>query len=139
MEEFVGSDSVDEILTELQENLQKYKFMESSKRQSRKTYVMKIPEIKKALDVVSLLAEQGVRQCLFEEMTLIHCPNKEKGESTPATFELSDNLFANASIDPSSTVCLWLGVCSINLLFTNQFQHSATFFTYSPFKFYRLT
>ena len=78
MEEFVGSDSVDEILTELQENLQKYKFMESSKRQSRKTYVMKIPEIKKALDVVSLLAEQGVRQCLFEEMTLIHCPNRKR-------------------------------------------------------------
>jgi hypothetical protein len=66
VEEFVGLDSVDEILNELQENLQKYKFMESSKRQSRKTYMTKIPEIKRALDVVNVLAEQGVGRCRRE-------------------------------------------------------------------------
>jgi hypothetical protein len=47
-------------LEELQEYLQKYKFMESSKRQSMKTYKQKIPEIKKALDVVNILIEQRV-------------------------------------------------------------------------------
>ena len=50
---------------ELQEQLQKYKYMEASKRQSRRTYTQKIPEIKKALDVVTLLIEKRVSFFLF--------------------------------------------------------------------------
>lgn len=69
MEEFIAGDDVDKVLEELQEHLQKYKFMESSKRQSMRTYKQKIPEIKKALDVVNLLIEQRVLMlCLFVQL-----------------------------------------------------------------------
>eukprot|EP00009_Paramoeba_aestuarina_P017660 CAMPEP_0201535008 /NCGR_PEP_ID=MMETSP0161_2-20130828/57759_1 /ASSEMBLY_ACC=CAM_ASM_000251 /TAXON_ID=180227 /ORGANISM="Neoparamoeba aestuarina, Strain SoJaBio B1-5/56/2" /LENGTH=188 /DNA_ID=CAMNT_0047939937 /DNA_START=26 /DNA_END=592 /DNA_ORIENTATION=+ len=92
VEVFVGPHDLDQVRTELQEQLQKYKYMEASKRQSRRTYITKLPEIKKALDVVNLLIEK-----------------RDAEETTPTTFELSDNIFANADVEPSDTVCLWLG------------------------------
>lgn len=69
----------------------KYKFLESSLTQSKRTNKVKIPDIQKALDAVNEL--------------------EAKRDGTIHThFELSDNVWANAKIEKPSAVCLWLGV-----------------------------
>jgi len=65
--------------------------MEMSLSKNKQTLKSKIPDIKSTLDVVKMLKEK-----------------KEAGETFKTHFELSDNIFANATVKPS-TVSLWLG------------------------------
>eukprot|EP00211_Chloroparvula_japonica_P008186 CAMPEP_0119122244 /NCGR_PEP_ID=MMETSP1310-20130426/2563_1 /TAXON_ID=464262 /ORGANISM="Genus nov. species nov., Strain RCC2339" /LENGTH=165 /DNA_ID=CAMNT_0007111871 /DNA_START=86 /DNA_END=579 /DNA_ORIENTATION=- len=92
VDNFIGDQDIDTILKELNEIYQKYKFMEQAKQQSRMKLKQKIPEIAKALEMTELLMEK-----------------RDENEALITTFELSDNLYANASVKSPQTVALWLG------------------------------
>lgn len=75
--------------------------MESSSEakfaKSRENLEQKIPDVKRALKAV----QSFERKCLKAA---------DAGSSSiESHFELSDGLFARATIAPTSTVCLWLG------------------------------
>ncbi|WFD29545.1 hypothetical protein MSPP1_000554 [Malassezia sp. CBS 17886] len=81
----------------------KYKYMEASTAQRRKGLEQKIPDISKTLDMVRYLKAQ-----------------KDAGRTTETTFEMSDTLFARATVAPVDRVNLWLGVCSLTPLSDTQ-------------------
>lgn len=56
----------------------------------------KISEVRRAITAVTALEERLKR-------------DGENGRSMETHFELSDGIYARASIPPSKTVCLWLG------------------------------
>jgi len=90
IEGFVADKDIDLVLKGLQEQYSKYKFMESQLAQRKIVIKSKLPDIKRTLETVNFLAA--------------------KKESTITTnFELSDGVYASASINDPSTVCLWLG------------------------------
>eukprot|EP00455_Lapot_gusevi_P037427 TRINITY_DN4185_c0_g3_i1.p1 TRINITY_DN4185_c0_g3~~TRINITY_DN4185_c0_g3_i1.p1 ORF type:complete len:205 (+),score=86.67 TRINITY_DN4185_c0_g3_i1:53-616(+) len=70
----------------------KYKFMEAQLLQQKKNLLIKIPDIKNALQAVEFLIKK-----------------QEADEDVKTQFELADNVFANATLKPNSKVCLWLG------------------------------
>ncbi len=43
----------------------------------------------------------------------LRVPIQEEGEDLATHFNLADNVFAEAIVKPSGTVCLWLGVRTI--------------------------
>lgn len=71
----------------------KYRYMDSNLAQRRKGLEDKIPDIKKTLGMVEFLAER-----------------KGKEVSRSTTFELNETLYAEAELEDSDTVYLWLGV-----------------------------
>lgn len=71
----------------------KYKFMEVNLLQRRKVLEDKIPEIEKTLAMVGFLVDK-----------------QDSSEPVYTDFELNDTLYAQAKIEPSGTVYLWLGV-----------------------------
>jgi len=92
IEEFMkNQESADVVLKRMQDNYSKYKFMEMSLTKSKQNLHNKIPEIKSTLEMVKLLKGK-----------------QESGETLQTHFELSDNLFTSASVQPS-IVYLWLG------------------------------
>ncbi|PVG00094.1 prefoldin subunit [Serendipita vermifera] len=90
-----GSDAeVESSIRQFQEAIAKYKYMETNLGQRRKGLEEKIPDIKKTLAMVELLRQR-------------------KGNAVDAplttTFELNDTLWAEATMDESDEVYLWLG------------------------------
>jgi prefoldin subunit 5 len=84
--------TVEEIITELQTNIQKYKFIEAQLIQRRTRTKAKLPELQKALDIVELLiSKQG------------------SGEGVTLDYALADQVFAKAKVDDVQHVNLWLG------------------------------
>ena len=61
--------------------------------QQKKSLLQKVPDIETALRAVDFLISK-----------------KASGETFQSQFELSDNVFANATVNPDDKVCLWLGV-----------------------------
>ncbi|KAI8976539.1 Prefoldin subunit-domain-containing protein [Pilobolus umbonatus] len=93
VEDYVSAEEpVEVVLKKFQEAISKYKFMEMNLLQRRKVLEDKIPEIEKTMKMVHLLAEK-----------------KETKEPMYTDFELNDTLFAQAKIEPSNSVYLWLG------------------------------
>lgn len=80
------------VLKELHNLYGKYKFMENSLVSQKKSLVIKIPDIKSALDALRFLV---VKQ--------------DKEEDLAAKFEVADAVFASAVIKPQNRVMLWLG------------------------------
>ena len=78
----------------MNELYQKYKFMEQNLHRSRQNLLLKLPDIKKTLEMVAMLKSR------YE--------SEEKEIST--NFLLSDNIWAKAKV-PNTTgkVGLWLG------------------------------
>lgn len=103
--------------------------MESSLTQRRGSLEEKIPDIKKTLDMVEYLLERRVRVhwCLFNVALLMILQegkgkaededledleeDESKNKPLTTTFELNDTLFAEAELEDTDTVYLWLGVC----------------------------
>ena len=83
----------DELVTNMNELYQKYKFMEQQLTRSRESLRVKTPDIRKTLEVVRMLKDKHGKQ---EEMK--------------TNFLISDNVWAKATI-PNDTgkVGLWLG------------------------------
>ncbi|TNV85392.1 hypothetical protein FGO68_gene2172 [Halteria grandinella] len=83
----------DELIANMNELYQKYKFMENQLIRGRESLRVKTPDIKKTLEMVRMLKDKH-----------------EKEESLQTNFLISDNVWAKATI-PNQTgrVGLWLG------------------------------
>eukprot|EP01116_Phalansterium_solitarium_P018780 TRINITY_DN5091_c0_g1_i2.p1 TRINITY_DN5091_c0_g1~~TRINITY_DN5091_c0_g1_i2.p1 ORF type:complete len:184 (+),score=20.69 TRINITY_DN5091_c0_g1_i2:98-649(+) len=107
VEEFMKNESsADAVLKHMQENYSKYKFMETNLSKSKANLKGKIPEIRKNLEMLNYLASK-------------------KGDQVTSNFELSDQIFATANINPE-TVCLWLGA---NVMLEYSFDEAQTLLT----------
>ncbi|KAI8365929.1 Prefoldin subunit-domain-containing protein [Radiomyces spectabilis] len=93
VEDYVSEDEpVEIVLKKFQEAISKYKFMEINLLQRRKVLEEKIPEIEKTIAMVEYLTEK-----------------QASDEPVYSDFELNDTLYAQAKLEASGTVYLWLG------------------------------
>ncbi|TRM58308.1 Prefoldin subunit-domain-containing protein [Schizophyllum amplum] len=103
VEEYLGGPDaeVEAPLKAFQDALAKYKYMDSNLGSRRAGLEEKIPDIKKTLSMVEFLHEH--KDDLEDE--------DEDAPRKPirTTFELNDTLFAEAELEDSDTVYLWLG------------------------------
>ncbi|KAF7331786.1 Prefoldin subunit 3 [Mycena kentingensis (nom. inval.)] len=100
---------VERPLKAFQDALAKYRFMDSNLQQRRGSLEEKIPDIKKTLRMVEFLQErrEGKGKAVDDEDDLEDEDATEKPLTT--TFELNDTLFAEAELEDTDTVYLWLG------------------------------
>ncbi|EPQ19466.1 Prefoldin subunit 3 [Myotis brandtii] len=87
-----GNETVDTVLKKLDEQYQKYKFMELNLAQKKRRLKGQIPEIKQTLEILKYMQKK-----------------KESTNSMETRFLLADNLYCKASVPPTDKVCLWLG------------------------------
>ncbi|XP_040179849.1 prefoldin subunit 3 [Rana temporaria] len=87
-----GNETADVVLKRLDEQYQKYKFMELNLSQKKRRLKSQIPDIKQTLEILKHM-------------------QKKKGTTGPmeTRFLLADNLYCKASVPPTDKVCLWLG------------------------------
>jgi len=120
VEEYLGGPdaAVEGVLSAFQDALAKYRYMDSNLTQRRRGLEEKIPDIKKTLSMVEFLRDrrEGKRAAtpsgadyaddLEEELD-----DDNGGEPAPirTTFELADTLYAEAELEETDTVYLWLG------------------------------
>ncbi|XP_050725867.1 prefoldin subunit 3-like [Eriocheir sinensis] len=84
--------SAQDVIKRLDEQLNKYKFMEVHLQARRKKLKSQIPDIKSSLQIVK---EMKTR--------------KDTSEVIETRFLLSDQVYMQANIPPTDRVCLWLG------------------------------
>ena len=82
--------------------------MDSSLTQRRASLEEKIPDIRKTLDMVEYLQEKEEDEEDIDDLTDAEATPRKPRKKT--TFELNDTLFAEAELDDTDTVFLWLGV-----------------------------
>lgn len=87
-----GNETADIVLKKLDEQYQKYKFMELNLAQKKRRLKGQIPEIKQTLEILKYMQKK-----------------KESTSSLETRFLLADNLYCKASVPPTDKVCLWLG------------------------------
>ncbi|KAI8992838.1 Prefoldin subunit 3 [Trametes punicea] len=113
--EFLGPHpNPESALKEFQTALAKYRYMDHNLSQRRRGLEDKIPDIKKTLAMVEFLQErrEGKQADDTEGDDL---DDEEVGDGGSAvrplttTFELNDTLYAEAQLDDTDTVYLWLG------------------------------
>lgn len=75
-----------------QERFRKFKLIESQLMQRRARLMSKLPEIQKALDIVTRLVDKS-----------------ESGDAVTVDFELAEGVFAKSKVKGATTVNLWLG------------------------------
>ncbi|KAI0830063.1 Prefoldin subunit 3 [Trametes gibbosa] len=116
--EFLGTNpSPENALKEFQAALAKYRYMDNNLTQRRRSLEDKIPDIKKTLAMVEFLQErrEGKKMLGTEEDDLDGDEDTEESDasrkSLTTTFELNDTLYAEAELEDTDTVYLWLGVC----------------------------
>ncbi|KIY44852.1 prefoldin subunit [Fistulina hepatica ATCC 64428] len=118
VEKHVGGSDADAepVLKGFQDALAKYRYMDNNLAQRRQGLDEKIPDIKKTLAMVEYLKEQqDIRQKKViaddEDDANDLDDDDEASLSGPikTTFELSDTLFAEAELEDTDTVYLWLG------------------------------
>ncbi|XP_076033635.1 prefoldin subunit mgr isoform X2 [Oratosquilla oratoria] len=80
------------VIRKLDEQLNKYKFMEVHLQSRRKKLKSQIPDIKSSLEIVK---EMKVR--------------KDSSKDIDTHYLLSDQIYMKAKIPPTEKVCLWLG------------------------------
>ncbi|KAF5353504.1 hypothetical protein D9756_007971 [Leucocoprinus leucothites] len=100
-------------LKRFQDALAKYRYMDGTLTQRRASLEEKIPDIKKTLDMVEFLKDrrEGKSSSGEDEDDLDDLDDEESSSSKPLTmtFELNDTLYAEAELQDSDTVYLWLG------------------------------
>ncbi|KAJ8401792.1 hypothetical protein AAFF_G00377630 [Aldrovandia affinis] len=87
-----GNDTADSVLRKLDEQYQKYKYMELNLVQKKLRLKNQIPQIKQTLEILRHMQKK-----------------KETTEPMETYFMLADNLQVKASVPPTEQVCLWLG------------------------------
>ncbi|XP_061454618.1 prefoldin subunit 3 [Rhineura floridana] len=87
-----GNETADIVLKKLDEQYQKYKFMELNLAQKKRRLKNQIPEIKQTLEILKHMQKK-----------------KESTNLMETRFLLADNLYCKASVPPTDKVCLWLG------------------------------
>jgi prefoldin subunit 5 len=80
------------VIRKLDEQHQKYRFMELNLLQKKRRLKKQIPDIKASLDVLNLIRSRS-----------------EKGEEMTSNFLLSDDVYMEAKIPPTNKINLWLG------------------------------
>ncbi|KDR77990.1 hypothetical protein GALMADRAFT_244955 [Galerina marginata CBS 339.88] len=108
-----GADAdVESTLKAFQDALAKYRYMDSNVAQRRVSLEEKIPDIKKTLDMVEYLQEkrEGKGKAKEDEDDLDDLEEEEESpKPLTTTFELNDTLYAEAELEDTDTVYLWLG------------------------------
>ncbi|KAF9235007.1 Prefoldin subunit 3 [Melanogaster broomeanus] len=116
VEEYIGSpdSDVEGPLKNLQDAIAKYRYMDANMTQRRRGLEDKIPDIKKTLHMIEFLQErrEGKKKA-GDEDDMDDDDDKEELEDTKTplttTFELNDTLYAEARLEDTDTVYLWLG------------------------------
>ncbi|KAJ7151713.1 Prefoldin subunit-domain-containing protein [Mycena filopes] len=114
VEDHVGGPNgeVEGPLKAFQDALAKYRFMDSNLIQRRASLEDKIPDIKKTLMMVEYLQERrGGKGKAAEDDLDDEDDLDEETSKKPltTTFELNDTLYAEAELEDTDTVFLWLG------------------------------
>ncbi|KAH9856241.1 Prefoldin subunit 3 [Lenzites betulinus] len=114
--EFLGPDpNPENALKDFQAALAKYRYMDQNLTQRRRSLEDKIPDIKKTLSMVEFLQErrEGKKALGGEEGTDDDDSDLEENDTSTkpltTTFELNDTLYAEAQLEDTDTVYLWLG------------------------------
>ncbi|KAH8822801.1 Prefoldin subunit-domain-containing protein [Flagelloscypha sp. PMI_526] len=105
-------ESTEAALTGINDALAKYKYMESSLSTRRAGLEQKIPDIRKTLDMVQVLFDRrNAKGKLKEEDSddLEDEDDDSANQPLTTTFELNDTLYAEATLDDTDEVYLWLG------------------------------
>ncbi|PCH42934.1 Prefoldin subunit 3 [Wolfiporia cocos MD-104 SS10] len=117
VEEYMGpTPDVEKALKEFQAALAKYRYMDNNLAQRRRGLEEKIPDIKKTLSMVEFLQDrregknkaEGVEDDLDDGDDLEDDSENHK-KPLRTTFELNDTLYAEAELEDTDTVYLWLG------------------------------
>ncbi|KAJ8007873.1 hypothetical protein DPEC_G00098700 [Dallia pectoralis] len=87
-----GNDTADAVLRKLDEQYQKYKYMELNLAQKKQRLKSQIPQIKQTLEILRHMQKK-----------------KDTTEAMETHFLLADNVYCKASVLPTDKVCLWLG------------------------------
>ncbi|ERE80357.1 prefoldin subunit 3 [Cricetulus griseus] len=87
-----GNETADTVLKKLNEQHQKYMFMELNLTEKKRRLKGQIPEIKQTLEILKYMQKK-----------------KESTNSVETRFLLADNLYCKALVPPTDKVCLWLG------------------------------
>lgn len=87
-----NNESAEVVLKRLDEQHNKYKFMESNLYTKKARLKSQIPDLKTSLDIVKHLQSR-----------------KDSTDAIETRFLLSDQVYAKAKIPPTDKVCLWLG------------------------------
>ncbi|KAF9007137.1 Prefoldin subunit-domain-containing protein [Cyathus striatus] len=115
VEEYLGGEDaeVESTLKAFQDALAKYRYMDGNLSQRRASLEDKIPDIKKTLDMVVYLKERRDGKSKSSDDDDLEDDLEDDDESasktTKTTFELNDTLYAEAELEDSDTVYLWLG------------------------------
>lgn len=84
-----NENNADKVLKKLDEQHSKYKFMEFNIANKRRRLKQQIPDLTNSLEMIDVL--------------------KKQKEDVEAQLLLSEQAFVKATIEPTETVCLWLG------------------------------
>ncbi|KAF5899786.1 prefoldin subunit 3, partial [Clarias magur] len=87
-----GNDTADAVLRKLDEQYQKYKYMEVNLVQKKMRLKNQIPQIKQTLEILRHMQKK-----------------KDTTDPMDTHFLLADNVYCKASVPPTDKVCLWLG------------------------------
>ncbi|KAI0053503.1 prefoldin subunit [Auriscalpium vulgare] len=118
VEEYLGGPAaeVEKVLSAFQDALAKYRYMDSNLTQRRRGLEDKIPDIKKTLRMVEYLQgrREGKKTAPADDEDDLEDDLEDEDDDEPpkpltTTFELADTLFAEAEIEETDTVYLWLG------------------------------
>ncbi|KAF9447640.1 Prefoldin, subunit 3 [Macrolepiota fuliginosa MF-IS2] len=110
-----GDADVEGPLKRFQDALAKYRYMDGTLTQRRASLEEKIPDIKKTLDMVEFLRDRregkGASDDNNEDDLDEDLDEEDEGPPKPLTtaFELNDTLYAEAELQDTDTVYLWLG------------------------------
>ena len=80
------------VIKRLDEQHQKYRFMEINLLQKKRRLKKQIPDIKSSLDVLKLVKTK-----------------RDSKEEMVTNYMLSDQVFCDAKVAPTDKICLWLG------------------------------
>ncbi|KAG7464748.1 hypothetical protein MATL_G00168870 [Megalops atlanticus] len=87
-----GNDTADAVLRKLDEQYQKYKYMELNLAQKKLRLKSQIPQIKQTLEILRHMQKK-----------------KDTTDPMETHFLLADNVYCKATVPPTDKVCLWLG------------------------------
>ncbi|KAG7442069.1 Prefoldin subunit 3 [Guyanagaster necrorhizus] len=110
-----GSDGdIEGPLKAFQDAMAKYRYMDDNLAQRRKGLEEKIPDYKKTLDMVEYLQErrEGKGKASQADDIDDDLDNEDDDSSSKpirTTFELNETLYAEAELEETDTVYLWLG------------------------------
>ncbi|THH06851.1 hypothetical protein EW145_g3804 [Phellinidium pouzarii] len=113
VEEHIGGPDaeIEPVLLRFQNSLAKYRYMETNLTQRKSAVEEKIPDIKKTLSMVEFLQErrEGKSESDLDDDLEEDDEASSTKKSLQTTFELNETLYAEAELEDTDTVYLWLG------------------------------